>query len=102
MTTKFTPGPWIRNGKAIYGWRIDSVSPEGLVGLEMLQNPVAIVPKKENADLIAAAPELFESLAALMVDLTCACDIQRRGTHLPTCPVPKAEKLLIEIIGGRA
>ncbi len=48
-----TPRPWSINGKTQAGWRIDSMVPsEGVTGLDFMMNPVAIVPDKEDAELI--------------------------------------------------
>lgn len=53
---------WIANGRSPVGWRIDDIGPDAPIGLQMLGNPVAIVPKKENLPLIATAPELLQQL----------------------------------------
>jgi hypothetical protein len=50
------------NGKTGAGWRMDEVTEHGPVGLEMLANPFAIVPKKENADRIELAFRLLGGL----------------------------------------
>ena len=47
-----TSGPWGVNGKTAAGWRIDSMNPRGKSGFEFIMNPVALVPKKEDAELI--------------------------------------------------
>ena len=63
-----TPGPWMRNGKAAIGWRLDSIN-EGTVGLGYLMNPAAIVPKEEDADFVALArtelPKLLDDVERL-------------------------------------
>lgn len=46
-----TPRPWCINGKTEVGWRIDSLA-DDKTGFEFLMNPVAIVPEKEDAELI--------------------------------------------------
>lgn len=45
----------MRNGKAAAGWRLDEITEGGPVGVGMLMNPFAIVPKEENADRIVKA-----------------------------------------------
>lgn len=47
-----TPRPWAINGETPAGWRIDSMDPQSKSGLDFLMNPVAIVPNKEDAELI--------------------------------------------------
>ena len=55
-----TPRPWSINGLTTAGWRIDSMIPqEGKTGLEFMVSPVAIVPKKEDADLIVGIINTF-------------------------------------------
>jgi len=49
----------VRNGKTPLGWRLDELSEEN-VGIGMLLNPFAIVPKQENADRIVAAFDLLK------------------------------------------
>lgn len=44
--------PWAINGKTAAGWRIDSINPQGLSGFKFVMNPVAIVPDKDDAELI--------------------------------------------------
>lgn len=52
----------MRNGKTAAGWRLDEVKADMPVGMEMLMNPFAIVPKEENAERIVKAFEALESL----------------------------------------
>ena len=47
-----TQRPWAINGKTAAGWRIDSIDPRGKSGIDFMLNPVAIVLKKEDAELI--------------------------------------------------
>lgn len=54
------------NGKTNMGFRLDEVTEDGPVGMEMLMNPFAIVPKKENADRIELAFRLLENLKTTM------------------------------------
>lgn len=42
---------WIVNGQTRFGWRIDDLA-GGRVGLDLLSNPVALVPRHEDAELI--------------------------------------------------
>ena len=58
--SKFTPGPWVKNGTRIesmneHGWANDGWI---IAGCEGPQAP-------DNASLIAAAPELYEALSHL-------------------------------------
>jgi hypothetical protein len=48
------------NGKTAVGYRLDEVTADGPVGMEMLMNPFAIVPKLENAQRVALAFQLLE------------------------------------------
>ncbi len=55
-----TKEPWAINGKTAAGYRIDSINPQGRSGLDHIMNPVAIVPRKGDAELIILAPELLK------------------------------------------
>jgi hypothetical protein len=48
------------------GWRMDEMTASGPVGLEMLANPFAIVPKEQNAERIELAFRLLGSMKNLM------------------------------------
>lgn len=82
------------NGKTGAGWRLDEVTEDGPVGMEMLMNPFAIVPKKENADRIVAAFDAMENkgkganevIAQAIVDATNA-EAKRWCDRLEVLPV---------------
>ena len=56
----------MRNGKTNIGWRMDEVTEKGPVGMDMLSNPFAIVPDKENAERIELAFELLTDLKKIV------------------------------------
>ena len=58
---------WVVNGRTLAGWRIDRIADDN-VGLEMLRRPIAIVPDKACADMIAAVPEMLEVIEMLLAD----------------------------------
>ena len=59
--TKYTPLPWMRNGQTVQGWwRLDGSSER--VGLEFMENPLAIVPNEEDADFIVRACNAHDDL----------------------------------------
>jgi hypothetical protein len=66
VNSAITPGPYIVNGKTPIGWRIDSVSENAPVGIEMLQNPVAIALTRENAELLATSWDLLSVLKKII------------------------------------
>jgi hypothetical protein len=74
VSAKHTPGPYHVNGKTALGWRIDSVAPDAPVGIEMLTHPVAIVPKKENADFLATAPDMLSMLERIIDKYSASLD----------------------------
>lgn len=58
-----SPGPWMVNGKAAGGWRIDDGNPDR-VGMAFLLTPTALVMKKEDADFIAESRDDIPRLVA--------------------------------------
>jgi hypothetical protein len=56
----------VRNGKTAVGWRLDEITEAGPVGMEMLMNPFAIVPKEENAERVVKAFEIARLAQALV------------------------------------
>ncbi len=70
--TKWTPGPWLRDGRTVYalehaGWRKSVEQFKNRFYASVQQTPTT--PEEEieaNARLIAAAPELYEALAEFM------------------------------------
>ena len=68
----------MKNGKIAAGWRLDEVTEGGPVGMAMLLNPFAIVPKDENADRIELAFELAQRLH----DLNVIADQTERAARL--------------------
>ncbi len=58
MTTQYTPGPWRVGdaGHTVFGPPNGNPSPES----------IALVRSKDNARLIAAAPEMLEALTAIL------------------------------------
>ncbi len=65
MNATMTKEFWAVNGRNALGWRIDRIADDN-VGLDMLRNPVAIVPDKKYADRIATLPEVVDSLEAIV------------------------------------
>jgi hypothetical protein len=66
MTPKHTPGPWEVSDIDIHGRCIIARNPRGMAITVGHANNSTILPSVENAQLIAAAPELLEALKALM------------------------------------
>ncbi len=64
-----TKEPWVINGKTAAGWRIDSINPQGMSGFDHIMNPVAIVPKEDDAKLIILAPKLLKQRDELLAKL---------------------------------
>ena len=64
-----TKEPWAINGKTVAGWRIDSINPSGKSGFDHIMNPVAIVPREDDAKLIILAPELLKQRDELLKKL---------------------------------
>lgn len=74
----------MRNGKTSAGWRMDEVNDESPVGMGMLMNPFAIVPKQENAERIEIAFQLLTDLKAVVMkdDATVAAWVQAHRTEI--------------------
>lgn len=69
MTSKFTPGPW----EAFVGSRPSVYSASGNInylqtrsGFQKNTKPVSLSEAQANANLIAAAPDMYEALTAFM------------------------------------
>jgi hypothetical protein len=74
MTTKFTPGPWVSRASPFEVYNMD----HGPLSGEIVSghNLIAAMYDGYNtpdADLIAAAPDLYEALYALLGALTMEC-----------------------------
>lgn len=75
--TKFTKGPWFIDSKLIVGPRIDSDGQDNGFISEVCDASLSIGNKKANANLIAAAPDLYEALQRLVnVTSEIAPDVQ--------------------------
>lgn len=73
----------VRNGKTAAGWRLDEIKADMAVGMDMLMNPFAIVPKEENAERIVKA---FAALATIADALESrAREHLCSGIHCSTC-----------------
>ena len=64
-----TEEPWAIICETTAGWRIDSVNTQGLTGFKRVMNPVAIVPRKDDAELIILAPELLKERDKLLEEV---------------------------------
>lgn len=54
----------VRNGKCGIGFRLDDLRVDGPTGMELLENPFAIVPEAKNANRIVEAFELLTEFLA--------------------------------------
>lgn len=63
---KFTPGPWIFRKCSAYGISISAKDGESIIGAMECQNTAFLEICDEDAHLIAAAPELYEALEAVI------------------------------------
>lgn len=64
--TTFTPGPWrkVLDADGLEVWAEDAVGPLPIAGMYSFRNGQRIVNAEANANLIAAAPELYAELDA--------------------------------------
>lgn len=66
--TKFTPGPWTREGRHLYGpYFTDDDGDELRLCIGLVQGAQSDDEEcRANADLITAAPDLFDALAGAL------------------------------------
>ncbi len=77
MSEKFTPGPWkakSNNPDNKFSWLI--------YNKEYSKWPIAVEMKKEDAHLIAAAPEMYEAIAQALSYLKSSIDEWQEGEEM--------------------
>lgn len=73
--SKFTPGPWYIERKLIIGPRIESDDQSNGLIYEVCDCSYSIGDKEANANLIAAAPDLYYALSSVMNEIgSCLAD----------------------------
>ncbi len=96
--SKYTPGPWERIDTADYA----EIHPRG----ERLRSAIALVGKPEDADLIAAAPDMLDALKLLgkWFEITGSSIVQRwdRITAEDRATIVAATKTAIAKAEGRS
>jgi hypothetical protein len=74
MEAKHTPGPWTAAARLDYGFNVRAVSSEG-VGYTVAENITSI----PTATLIAAAPEMLETLREVLKQCRNAAELGATG-----------------------
>ena len=96
--SKHTPGPWTTN--FYYGLRIESEKEHGIVNDGWIIATCEGPDKEENSKLIAAAPELLESLELLIEDLALRAKIRGdRCLDVSDGRLIKAQKAILKAKG---
>ncbi len=98
MGNQFSPGPWLRIDKEDYAEIQSAFSPSAPA--------IALVRRWEDANLIAAAPDMFNALRKLLFncygapDHATACERTMGATHPCTCGADAARAILARVEGA--
>ena len=96
MNTKHTPGPWRWDS---YGALIGPNMEDVLYAQEMQNTAGLVVDNEANARLIAAAPELLESLEAVIGILDALWFPGREPNYVDSHPAAKAREVIAKARG---
>ena len=72
MTTKPTPGPWVREGLAIMYRPAHAPNVGALFIARVQRGPLTLDEVEANARLIAAAPDMLEALKDILEQFDCS------------------------------
>lgn len=97
MTTKFTPGPYGIEDRAVQGIDIVAVVPKWSISPVRIARVMPFANAKDTANLFAAAPDMYAALKALHNDPNCNCGSDDSGKS--DCPFEMASLALMKAEG---